>query len=467
MPDNALMKKRQTLLCICLTVTQSIIILPPANCAEVAFQDPSSDFSAQYTTLTKKIILAGIQLERFSLNYRRESVKQPKYRRIRYFLSQEAAAGCELGFEITATEQFNKGRKRPLQISTGALRGSLNGALVGSIIGGAGSALELTSNGMLAVNNRRHGFSPGLANKFVINKLKEIDSLLADRDKLINSNSNNPAYARAVLEGEILKELRNAFLDEYSHFHADARGYASATNCYYAINVATSAVGATAAAVAFRGVLNPHLNGTANVLFIVAGALDIINPLLSSSVGDYMRRHALKSFSDQVGGNERFDYASLAAARAKLLATGTPEGGTLMPELPILDRLAIYEQSGDLFRTQIDSETRWMRHFEKVALQSSLLGPIVGGGLMAQGILGTTGYYRYPIRPRKQLSLFYDGAIVGTSAVAIATVGNAAWLLASYSYENHLRKQQLLPEQLIQDRLDHLNQLEKSISALN
>ena len=135
--------------------------------------------------------------------------------------------------------------------------------------------------------------------------------------------------------------------------------------------------------------------------------------------------------------------------------------------MPAVDRWLIYTDSGRLFRKQIQNETDTIRHLEKVALESSLLGPIVGGGLMTQGILGMTGYYKYPVRPRKQIGLFYDGAVVGTTAASMATVGTAAWLLASWSYENHLRKRHQLPEQLIEARLEHLDQLEKTVSALN
>jgi hypothetical protein len=448
-------------------VSQLVMTAAPAFCLEGSAEAPANQFSNQYTDVTKKILLAGIQLERFSLNYRQESVKQPKFRRIRYFLAQEAGAGGELGFEVTGDVQFNKGRKRPLQISMGALRGSLIGAFVGSVIGGAGSGVELTSNAMLAMKNHRNGFSPREADKFVVGKLKEIDTLLSERERIVSSNADLPTHERAVLEGEILKQLRNAFLDEYSHFHADARGFATATNTFYTINVATSVVGSTASVIAFHGVRNPHQNGAANVLFIVAGAMDMVNPLISSAVAKIVVSRDHKKFKDEVGGSEQFDYARLAAARARLAATASVNTGSLMPAFPVVDRMAVYEESGDLFRKQIDNETAWARHFGKVALQSSLFGPIVGGGLMTQGILGTAGYYKYPLRPRKQLALFHDGAIIGTGAAGIAVVGTAGQLLASYSYENHLRKKGMLPEQLIKARLDHLNELEKSISAVN
>src|ERR1700722_4223996 len=59
----------------------------------------NDDFRQQYTTLTKLIMLKGVELERFSLHYRLEDLKQPKFRQWRYFLSQEAGVSCILAFE--------------------------------------------------------------------------------------------------------------------------------------------------------------------------------------------------------------------------------------------------------------------------------------------------------------------------------------------------------------------------------
>ena len=107
-----------------------------------------------------------------------------------------------------------------------------------------------------------------------------------------------------------------------------------------------------------------------------------------------------------------------------------------------------------------------MRNLDEVALQTSLLGPVIGGQLMTQGILGTVGYYKYTTQPIKQINQYYYGAVVGTVGSSMAVVGNAAWLLSSLSYQHHLSKEKKLPDQLIKSRLEHLDELEKTIAAL-
>ena len=107
-----------------------------------------------------------------------------------------------------------------------------------------------------------------------------------------------------------------------------------------------------------------------------------------------------------------------------------------------------------------------MRRNEKVALQNNLLAPVIGGQLMTQGILGCVGSYRYNLQPRKQLSMFYRGAIVGTVGTSMATVGNAVSLLSSLSYEHRLSKEKKLPAQLIKARLEHLEEVEKAVREI-
>jgi hypothetical protein len=108
-----------------------------------------------------------------------------------------------------------------------------------------------------------------------------------------------------------------------------------------------------------------------------------------------------------------------------------------------------------------------MNRLNKVALQNSILGPAIGGLLMTQGILGVRGFDLYfPRRPRKQFNLDYKGAVCGTVGTSMAVVGNAAWLLASLSYEHRLSREKRLPQQLIKERLGHLDELERTVKAI-
>ncbi len=450
-----------------------VILLQPSIqtlCASSAAADtiaPTStgSFSQQYTQLTKNILLTGFEVERFSLNFRMESAKQPKFRKLRYFVSQEAGSAGGLAFEITEVDQLGKGRKNPLQIDKRALRGALAATTTTSIIAGSGSLFELSSNVLQMIKNKRHGYDPNSATKYVSTKLKHIDELLAQREALVAANADSPSYERAVAEGKVLHALRSSFINEYSHFNADTSAYRTYQNLFYVLNASYNSVGAMAANVAYRAVARPHLNGTANILFIVSGGLAMVTPVLCQAAGLYAQKRAYASVKKEMGPSD-FNPDRFAQDCKNLDSAGTSVEGSLMPSLPATQRFALYTQSNELFTKQLDSETKTMRKLEKVALQNSYLGPVIGSTLMTQGILGTYGYYNYPIRIRKQLNQFYCGAIVGTVGTSMAVVGNAASLLGTLAYEHKLAKQKRLPIQLIKERLTHLDEMEKLVSAL-
>ncbi len=425
----------------------------------------SDDFSARYGQLTKKVLLNSIELERYSLSYRLENCRRPLMSRLIFFGAQEAGAANLLAFEATATQQFGRGRNKPLSLNKAPLQRSLRAAEVGSIIAASGSGYQLAANAVNYVRSRKRGFDTGSANRFVTKKLKDIDALLSERETLVAANCEHPAYQRAVLEGKILHALRRAFVDEYAQFSANSRSESAARNLFFLMNAAYNTVGAIGAAVGYTAVDEPKLNGTSNILFTITGAMAAATPLVSSAMLWTERKLILKA---QMKRQESAG-AKLAELNKEIqgLANTDQAAGTLMPTLPSTQRFALYSQSSELFAKQLENELTTIHRLDKVAVQSLLTGPVIGGLLMTQGILGTRGYYKYfPLQPKRQLDLSYKGAICGTVASSIAVVGNVAWLLATLSYENHLKKNKRLPEQLIRERLAHLDDLEKVVSAL-
>jgi hypothetical protein len=422
-------------------------------------------YSQEYTDLTKRIELAGIELERFSLNYRTASVHEPRFRRLRFFLMQEAGASGILVFEIVGDKEFAIGRNHPLKVSQRALHGALATAFTTSIIAGSGSCLELASNALLSTKNKKQGFDPHSANSYVFSHLAQVDALLREREALVLAHKDRADYPRALAEGKVLRDLRNTFVDEYAHFHSDARGYATFTNLFYGLNAITYSIGATAVGVAYRAVKTPKLNGPANILFVVDGALFMASPLLSTVLGTLVRKRSYRALLAQAKQDEGYDPAKLGADRKHLEELASNAKGTLMPSQPALVRTAIYGESEDRFRKQIDNETAITRHLEKVAVEGTVMGPVIGGALLTQGILGTTGYYKYTFRPRPQINRYFYGSVVGTVGGGLAVAGTGAWFIASTLYQERLRKEHRLPSQLINDRLAYIDELEKTITA--
>jgi tetratricopeptide (TPR) repeat protein len=421
----------------------------------------------RYTQLTRQILLTGIELERFSLNYLLETGHQSRLKKIRYFLTQETGASGGLAFEIGTLRQFDVRRNQPGKINDSSLHAELTTDAITSIIAGSGSCLELICNGARALKNRQHGFDARTANRFVAAKMGDLDRLLAQRNQLVAELSDQPAHSRAVAEGEVLKLMRTAFANEYAHFTAETRSALACQNLFYSLNAAYNVVSATAAFVGYQAGNRPRLNGSSNILFTVSGAMAGVSPLLCSA-GLWLDRKIISASvakrMDEAPGS--FNIAEFSASRKKLEELISNSEGSLIASLSTTNRVALYTESDALFAKQLDSQTTKMRKLDKVALQTNILGPAIGSLLMTQGILNTRGSYNYPNRTRKQLDLNFRGSVLGTAGTGLSVVGNAAWLLASLSYEHHLKESARLPEQLIRERLAHIDELEKVVQAM-
>jgi hypothetical protein len=456
-------KKLATILILCL-------ILPWANAPscladiEDAAYNKRDEFIEKYTTLTKQILLVRIELETFNLNYRLNTYKQPKFRTLRSFVAQEAAAGAVLAFDCAGDDQYAKGIRNPRSINTKPLQGGLMATMIGASVAGADSGLELGSNAWLCLKNRRKGLDQHSATSFIQAKLKTINALLAQREALIAARPEHPIYARAVLEGKILRHLNRASLNEYSQFSSDARGQSVFTNSFYLLNVVTNALVATGAGYAYRSVKEPKFSGTGDILFIVAGGVGAVTPWLSRYLANKATQANERKLGRLLGQNKDADLAELAALRQQLSESVAIK--ELIASLPVTERLILYREANENFRTQLFSETAVTRRLEKVALEQSLLAPVIGGTLMTQGILYTAGYYRFHTQPKKQLSLTYGGTVAGTTGAALNVLATAASLLANRAYEHRLQREGRSPAQLIEVQLKHLDEVKAMVQRL-
>ena len=426
----------------------------------------SEEFSVTYTALTKQALLSGIELERFNLKYRLASIRQPKWRALRYSIAQEVGSGGILTFEVIGNKEFSVGRKDPAGVSTSALRGGLVQVIPTSAIASASSCFELGSNALIARKNRKVSFDPKSARESAIARFKRLDEILSQRELFVNAHRDHPSYARAVVEGQILKDLRNAEVAEFTNSLCNARGSAAAENTFYVLNAITNALGATAGGVAFKSITEPKLTLGANVLFILAGGFGALSPWVSARTAASAARKAKKSMSCLVDQTPALDLQHLAEHRARLNELLTESSGSLISSFPAVDRLALYTESNQRFKTQLESEISTSTHLSRVAAQQELLGPLIGGTLSTQGILGTIGYYKYATVPRKQFGLYYAGSIIGMAGASVGVAATATALFASWQYQQHLERKGQAPIQLIEDRLHFIDEAEKAVQAI-
>lgn len=202
--------------------------------AAVDLQASNDDqLRTQYRALTKKILLAGIELSRFNLNYRLYGMKRWQPIALQYAVSQEAAASGILTLNIVGTIEGNQGRHDPHNISLHNLRNACKAGAVTNIIGAGGSAIALGYNSYLALRSRRMKFDTVQARRYVLERLRAFDALLAERDALVEAYQNHPHAQMAKAEGRILHLLRDAFVNECALFEQDVRRRRVDENTFY------------------------------------------------------------------------------------------------------------------------------------------------------------------------------------------------------------------------------------------
>lgn len=300
--------------------------------------------------LTTEILHKEIDLERFYLQYRILGTKEPRYRRLRYFLMQVASASCTLGSNIKFTQLAKQGLKAPgvtafglgdadpdgdttdttqsREASPGAseqqtldwqganlkssasqsgqasmqtaasskleadttnvLRQSIILGMVGILLDAGSSVVELSSNAYTALHNQKTGCSPAAAIRTVVARIKEIDQLSKERDSIIESNPALPAIAINKAESRVLKSFRDWCLSEFADIYADVKSTQSSSNVYYVLDIVSDSLYLASALIGIKS-LTPgkaNLGGPAINTAIVGDCFGIISAPASTIAGN-------------------------------------------------------------------------------------------------------------------------------------------------------------------------------------
>lgn len=423
--------------------------------------------------VSKQLLLKSVELNRFVLRYRLEADKQPKSRIWRYPLTQEVASSGHATYDIVAINQYGSHMNDPDLINKNALRGGQNASLVGSTVAGGGSALELSATFMRALMNKKQGYDPIGSEQHFLSCLKEIDGLIAQRDRIASTFEDENTRQILLLEGKILHELRNYQVAEFLAFHEDMTGYLSYEGTYYFLDVATRTLEACSSIYSLKALHNEKYAGTSSILFTIGGVAVMASPLVASAVGYMVKKHNrqrfLHKFNEQITTNSaalQDDLHHLQTLRDLAATQSSASIGRLS------ERLSLYTTEGKSFQSALEQETKQARIRSKVAIQSNIFGPLIGSTTVTQGILKMTAYFDYkhlPTTPDKLViadKLYYAGSIVGLVGSAASFSITASLLASSLHYRQQLAREKRLPRHLLEQRLAYLDEMEKEINAM-
>ncbi len=437
-----------------------LVQIPMAALAAQAGQAESSP--ADIDSLTRQVLLQAIELARFNLHYRLEAYKEPRLRELRFAGLQQANASCKLAGSIIATDDLSHHLNSPLTVDKGNLRAAFNLILVGSAVGGSASAVELTTNFLRALRNRSRGYDKTSAIAHVQALLRALDEKIALREQAVAQLAPGQYRQQLDIESSIIRQLRAYQLKSIIQNMGDLSLYTTTENVFYGLNLATNAAETVAPMFLLRGLKHRKYTSTANIIGLVAGSVVTVTPAIATWLGRYMKRQTEREATNSLG-EPHFSAPTLETDLA-LLSNSAPTATAAVAE-----RIGMYTKQGANLDAAVASELRLKNKADRIAVQTNLLAPLIGGATIAAQTLGTVGYFKY-LRTARTVSEarhavgFNYSAFVVSTAVSGLTVGTNGILMAlSLLYSRKLQKQKRAPRLLLEQQLAYLDELEKKL----
>jgi hypothetical protein len=463
------MSKKNIAICLllCFLLTSSSIILPAHAFESVDAQQAQE----RIEVLTKDILLKLIKLERFNLHYRLEVAKQGRWKGWRYFLSQEGnAAATEAGLIVGVAERMSN-IKTPKLVRPNVLQAGLAPQIAGQFTGAGGSALEFAINVFHMWQSNRQGFSSNAAKQYVLSLRQEIDKLLDERDALVKQSAQVSGFANlakiAEREGCILRDIRDLTLMEFVTFHVGTRRFLAFQQSLYLFDIAkntTGAVGniAASAAIAKR---NRKINAPAGICTTISGALIVAAPLLSRATGMAYGAYDKWRIKKCVTGCNLEALKKLDSDQTDLQRLCRAQAYQSDLSDSMVNRLALYDDHRNTFLSQLQSSTKAVRAGNLAATENILTGTLVGGSKLANGICFTVAGYKYHNDVRMTNILIGTGGVSYMSGTAWSLVDNLRIQAKREWSDRKLRKNNMMPNQILQDRLKKLDEMESALEG--
>jgi hypothetical protein len=332
--------------------------------------------------------------------------------------------------------------------------------MLGILIDGFSSTLEVNTNALIALKNKRHHDDPATALNLSVARLKSIDALRAQREAAIAQLPDSQEKAICAAESQVLKTFRDWLLYEFCDVYCDVRSYQSSGNIYYAFNIASNACYLASYLTGMDALKHPEVGGKSSIQGLVGDSLGVV-AVPASNLGynviyKFWNRMLTKKFKEKLDDPEVECKKSMDALAREVSRASEP---AIKANDGIKQREELYSQWAIRYDRFIDKQLENLRHTNKVALQGNISGPAISGSYLAQDVMGVTAFYSVK-NEKGATSLSFAGnttALVG-SASSLALTN---WLFISeHLYARRLKKKHLLPSELLKERLDTLDDLD-------
>ncbi|CAN5503355.1 hypothetical protein BH10CYA1_BH10CYA1_39830 [soil metagenome] len=456
------------------------------------------DVSEEIDRLTRTALAKAVEIQKLNAQFRLESTRQPRGRAWRQFAYSEINASCTASglaarmalsypytktpatiYKWTTVSSKAAGKtSKQMVLQTSLAKGARPSGkfvevaattqMIGQIIAAAGDTFELSANIIRSIKARKSGFDAQTYGKRMAATTADLDSLLAERKHLLETSGALPSQELQIAnaEGALLKDVRDLSLLQYKEYHSGAKRLQTFQNAAYLLNITKNVVGAAGNVVNLESthLKQPKLAGTASLLTAIAGGVIVVTPIVGRVSGNLAglidRRTASKNFVESQK-REANEFVKDRQHLSDLLAASSTRNTA---ERSI--HAQIYDKEERLLIAQSANLSREQKLAKSTTMENVVFGTIVGSSRITQGVLGMVGAWHYYNKPWINARYTAAGATAYESGSIFNILETGRVRFTADRSSKKLRAQNLLPSQIVQKRLETLEEMDNLLSVV-
>lgn len=451
---------------------------------QIFFVIPANAALAEVEELNRQILLKEIELERFSINFRKYNNIQGRWRGWRYFAFQEANAGMTaagLTKQLVDRQRVIENANVFHVSNSGKVSYEQNGVdrvsqekglllqMLGQTVGAIGSGIELGINIHHGRAAHKKGFGSKDSISFVLSLRDDIQVLFAKRARAIEAaHLEGQDLAIAQAEESVLRDITDMGLQEYFDYHIAAKKFRAFQDSLYVFDIAKNTTGAVGNLVNIVQTheRRPHLSGGAGVLTLTSGALIMFTPLLAQGVGRVVAATHRRALRNVVAGISPHTVDELELHRRQLnilLSAGSAGAGSSTCSSKSVALLSAYDLEASQRRKQFALATREIPAGTRSATENTRAGLFVGSTKVVLGVTNVVAGWHLTHHPHKVNSLIQGGTVAYASGAYFAVGENLRLRIVDEVNRKRLGARFELPAQVLAEKLSALDQLETQL----
>lgn len=465
--NSALAKLRARLIvgiCVCISFLFSCSERAKSeDCEQIAIAKSEHENFKSIVAIDRALYLELIRLSRFNVLFHLKANEHQKWRALTYPLGRESGTAVSCAGTVIDLNQQARNLNHPRGISRGAIKNGIACNITGSAISGCSSGLELAQNSWSMWQARKQGYSPRESVEFVRTVVSNTDSLLVERERLSELETEPPKRRVRELETALLKRIRNQLLFEFRTWSCHSRDQAWRENTFFAIDSAQSFLRMTSSILARKALQDPDLASGSIVCAIVSNSAATINPIFRNIVGHTVYKYQAAKLAKEFPAERPVMPPGMSHEELKELQAS--HSIDKQHEELLTKALLLYDRSEHI-DVNLDRETKEIARYRQIAQQQSVSGPIIGLSGLTSSVLSAVAFFGYRQEPKVGIRIGFPGRITGVSGQAYALLNTPYTVLSGMQRKRRLRRNGQLPEQILNERLKNLDTFEAQVRAL-